>query len=359
MPGASGARNTTRRTASLNGAGALRLVVLGEDAVPTFPLDAPNLLVGRSPDNDIVLGEASVSARHARIDLRDGLIFLTDLGSTNGTFVAGRRVTGSVELQPGDTVALGRCQVRVEGAAPPVPPEPRRAGRPRDPDSSPAPDSSLGTTALPTPIPGPLPPSEWLKALQRASEVPIAVPAAAPLRVLISFDPAASVDAAAARMLAGWLTRLWHQVRTPPGTPGRNAGRAVEVDGLADPWAGRLLEVMWSTDVVVFVVSDAVAGSPRVHREVHLAGAERTPVVPVLVSPEAPDGLPDDLAYYLQVVAPIGLQLDPAAGLAVLAARLEGCRPKRVARPWRLARRITAVAVMVLVVGLVLAFLVL
>ncbi|MFN0028299.1 MAG: FHA domain-containing protein, partial [Acidimicrobiales bacterium] len=179
MPGASGARNTTRQTAST---GTLMLVVLGDDAVPAFPLHAPNLLVGRSPDNDIVLGETSVSARHARIDLRGGQVFLTDLGSTNGTFVAGRRVTGSVELQPGDTVALGRCLVRLEGS-------PAVAARPiHQPERAPDPVVDPVPVAVPGPQPVGAPESllgaAWLAALQRAVEAP-QVPARRPLRLLI------------------------------------------------------------------------------------------------------------------------------------------------------------------------------
>ena len=60
----------------------------------SFPLDKGSILIGRSPDNNIVIDEDSVSTEHARVDLipnqlMDGLIdiFIEDLGSTNGTFV--------------------------------------------------------------------------------------------------------------------------------------------------------------------------------------------------------------------------------------------------------------------------------
>ena len=60
----------------------------------SFPLDKGSILIGRSPDNNIVIDEESVSTEHARVDLipnqlMDGLvdIFIEDLGSTNGTFV--------------------------------------------------------------------------------------------------------------------------------------------------------------------------------------------------------------------------------------------------------------------------------
>jgi len=60
----------------------------------SFPLDKATIYIGRSPQNDIVIDEESVSTDHARVDLipnqlMDGLIdiFIEDLGSTNGTFV--------------------------------------------------------------------------------------------------------------------------------------------------------------------------------------------------------------------------------------------------------------------------------
>ena len=71
------------------------LQLLVDDVVmKSFPLDKDTILIGRSPDNNIVIDEESVSTEHARVDLipnqlMDGLIdiFIEDLGSTNGTFV--------------------------------------------------------------------------------------------------------------------------------------------------------------------------------------------------------------------------------------------------------------------------------
>jgi len=71
------------------------LQLLVDDVVmKSFPLDKATIHIGRSPENDIVIDEESVSTNHARVDLipnqlMDGLIdiFIEDLGSTNGTFV--------------------------------------------------------------------------------------------------------------------------------------------------------------------------------------------------------------------------------------------------------------------------------
>jgi hypothetical protein len=75
-------------------------------------------VIGRSRDCDCVLGDATVSRRHARIDHSDGRWSLADLGSLNGTWLNGRRVVDEVEVHPGDEVAFGDAGFRL---APPAP----------------------------------------------------------------------------------------------------------------------------------------------------------------------------------------------------------------------------------------------
>jgi DNA-directed RNA polymerase subunit RPC12/RpoP len=64
------------------------------------------LIVGRSRDCDLVLRDGSVSGRHARLTWEGERILIEDLGSANGTFIAGQRV-GKAEVRPGDEVRLG------------------------------------------------------------------------------------------------------------------------------------------------------------------------------------------------------------------------------------------------------------
>jgi len=73
--------------------------------------------IGRSPGNDIVLPDAEkrVSSKHARLDRTGGSLHLTDVGSTNGTVVNGRKIEANspVELKNGDKAMIGLYQVSV------------------------------------------------------------------------------------------------------------------------------------------------------------------------------------------------------------------------------------------------------
>ena len=72
--------------------------------------------IGRAPECELVLKDNRVSRRHARLAARDGVLVLTDLGSTNGTRVNGNRVT-EVVLGAGDRVQIGETSLVVETAA--------------------------------------------------------------------------------------------------------------------------------------------------------------------------------------------------------------------------------------------------
>jgi DNA-binding winged helix-turn-helix (wHTH) protein len=65
------------------------------------------LVLGREPGLAGTIDDASVSRRHAHLRRNGGTVVLTDLGSKNGTFVNGVRVSGPVSLVDGDEVRLG------------------------------------------------------------------------------------------------------------------------------------------------------------------------------------------------------------------------------------------------------------
>ncbi|MEU0331942.1 DUF1707 and FHA domain-containing protein [Streptomyces sp. NPDC006193] len=77
------------------------------------PTHTHPLRIGRDPANGLRLNHETVSRLHAELRRQGGLWVLRDLGSTNGTTVNGRRVTGAVVVREGDQVAFGRAAFRL------------------------------------------------------------------------------------------------------------------------------------------------------------------------------------------------------------------------------------------------------
>jgi len=75
-------------------------------------------IVGRDPDVEVTLDAPTVSRRHARITLAGARAVLEDLGSKNGTFLAGERLTASVRLSDGDLVGFGSLSLSFHARLP-------------------------------------------------------------------------------------------------------------------------------------------------------------------------------------------------------------------------------------------------
>ena len=73
----------------------------------TFALEGDVLTIGREASNQIAINDAEISRKHSQLVSQGGKYVLTDLGSTNGTFVNGQRLTGQHVLQPGEVISLG------------------------------------------------------------------------------------------------------------------------------------------------------------------------------------------------------------------------------------------------------------
>ena len=108
MSGSSGEVTTARRRAERRRAVALELVLAQGARVPLVG----EMTVGRDPASSVVLGDPSVSRRHARISA-DGL-WVEDAGSLAGTYVDGVRVTGRAPLRDGARLRLGDTELLVE-----------------------------------------------------------------------------------------------------------------------------------------------------------------------------------------------------------------------------------------------------
>jgi len=76
--------------------------------------DAAELSVGRVQGNELMLPKGNVSKRHARLLYRDGRFIVTDLNSTNGTYVNRRKITQATIVREGDRIYIGDFVLRIE-----------------------------------------------------------------------------------------------------------------------------------------------------------------------------------------------------------------------------------------------------
>ena len=111
----------------MNETEALLVVERGPVSSLRFALQQDQVTIGRSAGNELVLADAEVSRRHARVLRRADGYAVEDIGSTNGTFVNGQRISHLTLLQDGDTIDLGdtvRLRFVSSPVAPLAPPEP-------------------------------------------------------------------------------------------------------------------------------------------------------------------------------------------------------------------------------------------
>ena len=80
-------------------------------------LTGSRIVIGRSPDCDVVLASDSVSRQHAELVAHGDNWSVRDLGSRNGTFVNGKRAEGVVPLREGDLIRIGTVELIFRGDA--------------------------------------------------------------------------------------------------------------------------------------------------------------------------------------------------------------------------------------------------
>jgi pSer/pThr/pTyr-binding forkhead associated (FHA) protein len=137
----------------------------GPNTGKVYPLEAPEIIIGREASNGVAINDAEVSRKHAKLGLHGSSYVIQDLGSTNGTFVNGQRVTGTQVLNPGDTVSFGANIVLLYEAT-------------MDPNATMISSAQISRTVAqvnrPSPVPTPSP-------VPAPAPVPFPVPAAVPV----------------------------------------------------------------------------------------------------------------------------------------------------------------------------------
>ena len=202
-----------------------RLVWLDRSAA-AVPLDRLSpLTIGRDPANRLCLAQEPGLSRH-HAELRPGGAgqwLVCDLGSSNGTYVEGERLSGCRLLAPGDRIRLGRRGPWLQ-FLPGVPPDPAA------PAMAP---SALGNATLP-PAFAPLPASDAAPASPPRPPAARAVPPPAPDPGPVSADPPAAAGVSPSREMLPARLRPDHPAVPEPVSPAALAG-TITVAGRALP----------------------------------------------------------------------------------------------------------------------------
>ena len=98
------------------------LVVRGRSATEAIRLGDGVTTVGRHDDCRLRIKSSWVSRRHCELFGKKGLLLVKDLGSSNGTFVNGKRIQEQRVLEPGDELTIGQVKLRVVKLGTPPPP---------------------------------------------------------------------------------------------------------------------------------------------------------------------------------------------------------------------------------------------
>jgi len=83
------------------------ILVFNKKVIKEYPFDKESMAIGRNEANDIVIDNLAVSSLHARIDKAGETYIITDLQSTNGTFVNNKQITAH-KLQHKDKIVIGK-----------------------------------------------------------------------------------------------------------------------------------------------------------------------------------------------------------------------------------------------------------
>ena len=93
------------------------VVASGAHKGKAIPVQGAQLVIGRAEGCHLRPSSPAVSNRHAAVVVRDGKVFVSDLGSTNGTVVNDAQISGEVEVKSGDRLKVGPLDFTIDVAA--------------------------------------------------------------------------------------------------------------------------------------------------------------------------------------------------------------------------------------------------
>jgi predicted component of type VI protein secretion system len=184
----------------------------------SFTIHAPAITIGRQDQCDFQVNDRWVSRQHARITWGGAGYLIEDLGTVNGTFVNGERISVPRALKSGDRLRLGsevELEFQVHAPAP-------RAQMPAVPDLAPAPESK------PEPMPADAPAETETQEAQKAASSALTSAIVGLIICGLILEPSAIMQARKARKVLG------------PGDRGYGKAVAAEVIG----WIGLVLWVV-------------------------------------------------------------------------------------------------------------------
>ncbi|MFP5254422.1 MAG: FHA domain-containing protein [Acidimicrobiia bacterium] len=106
-------RGRRAATGRKHGPPALRIVAPAELKGRTFEV-GDEATIGRAAGCQVTIDDSYASQLHARVFLRDGQIYVEDIGSTNGTYLNRKKVTGPMVLQRGDQLQIGNTILELQ-----------------------------------------------------------------------------------------------------------------------------------------------------------------------------------------------------------------------------------------------------
>jgi len=152
----------------------------GPNPGTVYALDTDQISIGRDSTNEITVNDAEVSRRHSRLTFQGGKYVLEDMGSTNGTYVNGQRLTGPRVLKSGEVISLGEQIVFVYEAVDSDPGatmvSSRNVAGPPRPVATPPPPPQAYAGQVPAGQPEPMP-------AKKTNPVPIAIAVGAVLLI--------------------------------------------------------------------------------------------------------------------------------------------------------------------------------